>query len=99
MKPLSPTIATLALLTSLANAQAADLLVTISEETTRITKPLKPDGYPDYVAALNEVFRQDTTPDKNLAVGIWKVTGPVDVSDKMRPHFFQTLGMDDLPPD
>ena len=77
--------------------QSDDLLVTISKETTRITSPLKPDGYPDYIAALNQQLRKDVTPKNNLAVGIWKITGPIDLSGEMRPHFFNSLGMDDQP--
>jgi hypothetical protein len=29
--------------------------ITLSKETTFITEPLGPDGYPDYVAALNQI--------------------------------------------
>ena len=79
--------------------QSDDLLVTISKETTRITSPLKPDGYPDYIAALNQQLRKDVTPKNNLAVGIWKITGPIELSDEMRPLFFNALGMDDQPVD
>ena len=30
------------------------VLVTIGKDTTYITEPLRPDGYPDYFAALRE---------------------------------------------
>lgn len=79
--------------------QSDDLLVTIGKETTRITSPLKPDGYPDYIAALNQQLRKDVTPKNNLAVGIWKITGPIELSDEIRPLFFNALGMDDQPVD
>ncbi len=35
-------------------ARRSGVLVTISKETTYITEPLRPDGYPDYIAALNQ---------------------------------------------
>ena len=84
-------------ITAAVPSNADDLLVTISEETTRITSPLKPDGYPDYVAALNLQLQKGVTPDNNLAVGLWKISGPIDLSVEMKPHFFNALGMDDLP--
>jgi len=37
-------------------ARETRVLVTISKETTYITEPLRADGYPDYVAALNQRF-------------------------------------------
>ena len=88
--PIAMTIAAL-------DCRADDLLVTISPETTRITSPLKEDGYPDYVAALNSQFKKNTTPQNNMAVGIWEITGPVHLSPDFKPHFFLALGMDDLP--
>ena len=51
------------------NCNADDLLVTVSPETTRITSPLKEDGYPDYVAALNAQFQKNTTPGRAGAPG------------------------------
>lgn len=74
-----------------------DLLVTIGEKTTRITNPLKPDGYPDYLAALNSHFLGKSTPENNLAVGLWKITGPVELSPDLKPLFFRALGIDDIP--
>ncbi|MEL0096196.1 MAG: hypothetical protein VW875_10175 [Planctomycetaceae bacterium] len=88
---------TLAVTFTALNCRADDLLITISPETTRITSPLKGDGYPDYVAALNSQFQKNTTPENNLAVAIWKITGPVQLSPDFRPHFFHAIGMDDLP--
>ena len=36
--------------------------ITISKETTRIVRPLRKDGYVDYIAALNEHYSRGTTP-------------------------------------
>ena len=52
------------------------VLVTISKETTYITEPLRPDGYPDYLAALNGELSKGVTPENNSAVLFWKALGP-----------------------
>lgn len=49
-------------------AAAAEVEVRVSEQTTRITEPLREDGYPDYVAALNEICGTGVTADNNAAV-------------------------------
>ena len=41
--------------------------ITIGKETTYITEPLRPDGYPDYVAALNRRASEGVTPENNAA--------------------------------
>ena len=38
--------------------------MTISKETTYITEPLRADGYPDYIAALNQRCSRGVTPEK-----------------------------------
>ena len=50
--------------------------MTISKETTRITAPLRKDGYVDYVTALNEHFRAGVTVRNNAAVLFWQAMGP-----------------------
>lgn len=75
------------------------LLVTISKETTRIVKPLKEDGYPDYIAALNQQFGRGITAENNIAVTVWEVVGPKDLSADIKSMYFQHLGMDPLPTD
>ena len=52
------------------------VLATISKETTYITEPLRKDGYPDYVAAMNQRLSQGVTPENNAAVPFWKAMGP-----------------------
>ncbi|MBT7255513.1 MAG: hypothetical protein HN882_10955, partial [Planctomycetaceae bacterium] len=56
------------------------VLVTISKQTTRIVKPLKEDGYPDYIAALNQQFGRGVTAENNIAVTVWEAVGPEDLS-------------------
>jgi hypothetical protein len=75
------------------------VLVTISKETTYITEPLRADGYPDYVAALNERMSKGVTPDNNAAVLFWKALGPGEIDPKHRDEYFKMLGMPSLPAD
>lgn len=70
---------------------------TISRETTRITEPLRSDGYPDYVAALNEQFSRAVTPENNAAVPFWKAVGPEAIEAEYRDRYFQMLGIRPLP--
>src|ERR1043166_6416209 len=65
------------LLLAAVRALAADppttLPFTIAKDTTCITAPLKPDGTPDYIAALNAQFSAGVTPQNNLFVA-WAET-------------------------
>ncbi len=73
------------------------VLVTISKETTYITEPLRPDGYPDYVAALNQRFSRGVTPENNAAVPFWRAIGPRGLDKTCRERFFRALGIPSLP--
>jgi acetyl esterase/lipase len=73
------------------------VLVTISKETTYITGPLRKDGYPDYVAALNEQMKKGVTPENNSAVLFWQAMGPEEIAPKLRARFFTTLEMHQPP--
>ena len=73
------------------------VLVTISKATTYITEPLRQDGYPDYVAALNQRFSRGVTPQNNAAVLFWKAVGPSSINKKRRAEYFQMLGIPPLP--
>ena len=67
------------------------VLVTISKETSAITKPLRKDGYPDYVAALNEIYGKDITPENNAVVLFWKALGPAMIEPQYRADYFRLL--------
>ncbi len=82
---------------SAAAVQKPAVRVTISKETTYITEPLRPDGYPDYVAALNQRASKGVTPENNAAVLFWKAMGPSDIDEKDRKKYFEMLGMELLP--
>jgi hypothetical protein len=46
---------------------------TLGYDTTRITKPLLPDGRPDYLAAINEMASKGVTRDNNMAIAFLEV--------------------------
>lgn len=70
---------------------------TISKETTYITEPLREDGYPDYVAALDRRLREGVTPENNAAVLLWKAVGPGEIWKEHRERYFEMLGIPPLP--
>ncbi len=75
----------------------SQVAVTISAETTYITEPLRKDGYPDYVAALNLRCSQRVNPADNAAVSLWMAVGPSNISEKARHDYFRLLGIPPLP--
>ena len=52
-----------------------------------------PDGYPDYVAALNQRCSRGVTPENNAAVLAWKAVGPKPVEQQRRKQYFAMLGI------
>jgi hypothetical protein len=73
--------------------------VTISKETTFITEPLREDGYPDYLAYINQKLSDGVTPANNAVVGLLEVIGPDEIDKPQREEFFKRLGMAALPDD
>ncbi len=65
---------------------------TVSKETTFITKPLTDDGFPDYVAAINERLGQGVTPENNAVVMYYRAWGNSEF-DRPNPELFKLLGM------
>lgn len=74
-------------------------IVTIAKETTRITKPLRKDGYPDYVAALDELTGNGVTAENNVAVVLFQELGPGEVGEGFRNEYFRQLGIKPVPKD
>jgi hypothetical protein len=72
--------------------------ITISKETTYIIEPLRPDGYVDYMAALNQHASRGVTPENNAVVPFIKALGPKDINEKLSKKYFQLLGIPPLPP-
>jgi hypothetical protein len=73
------------------------VLVTVSKATTYITEPLRPDGYPDYLGAMNRRLSQGVTPENNAVVLLWKALGPKGITEDHRQRYFQMLGIAPLP--
>ena len=80
-----------------AGGPAPTTRVTIAPPTTFITQPLRDDGYPDYIAALNEVISAGVTLENNAAIPLLRAFGPAMLLDDTRPTFFAMLGIDPLP--
>lgn len=72
--------------------------ITISKETTRFTEPLRPDGFVDYLAAVNRNFSQDITAENNACVLLYQAMGPRPEGGNRQPdRFFQLMGVEPLP--
>ncbi|MCE5303890.1 MAG: hypothetical protein LLF97_12390 [Planctomycetaceae bacterium] len=67
-------------------------VVTVSPRTTHLTEPLRPDGYPDYVAALDQRLGRGVTPDQNAVVLLCRAMGPI-VKPASRVEYFRKLGI------
>lgn len=81
-----------------APAQPRRLPYRVSRETTWITRPLRADGSPDYVAALDAAMRAGVTPENNAVVLYWRALGPKAIAVESRAAYFAKLGMD-VPPE
>jgi hypothetical protein len=71
--------------------------IIISKETTFITEPLRPDGYPDYVRYVEQQISKGVTPDNNAVVLLLRALGPREISEKDQAEFFKRLGIEPLP--
>jgi hypothetical protein len=71
--------------------------IIISKETTYILEPLRPDGYVDCIAGINQWCSAGVTPENNAAVPLLRAVGPKSIAIATRKRFFQLLGIPDLP--
>jgi hypothetical protein len=67
----------------------------ISPQTTGAAVPLRPDGYPDYLTALNDRMSQGVTPENNAAVLLVRAIGVQELPKELRAEFLKRMG---LPP-
>ncbi|MBL8849835.1 MAG: hypothetical protein JNG89_09130 [Planctomycetaceae bacterium] len=67
--------------------------IEIGRATTYLDGPLTPDGYVDYVAAVNSQLSEGVTPENNAVVSLALATGPGKTSDKFEREFFERLGV------
>ena len=66
--------------------------LTISAETTRITRPLDQAGFVDYVRAVDEMASEGVTADNNFEVVMRSVMGPEEIHERMRAQYHKQLG-------
>jgi hypothetical protein len=71
--------------------------ITISKETTHVTESLRPDGYVDYIAAINHECCEGVTPANNAALSFCRAYGPKSIDSTTRQRFFEWLGTAELP--
>jgi len=74
-------------------------LISISEETTRVVRPLDDEGYVDYVAALNERCSRGVTPENNAVVPLRRAFGPGTVEPTVGERYYGLLGIPPGPED
>ena len=70
----------------------AEVPFTVSKETTGIVGPLKGDGMPDYVGAMNEAVKRGATPETNGAVKWLEVVGTDWIQPKIRAALLAACG-------
>jgi hypothetical protein len=95
-RPLS--LALLVILPLTARAQTKPAF-SLSAETTAITAPLTPDGLPDYIAALNQKFSKDVTPENNAFAALLQIRGTENnsISPTVHDQFLKMLGLKPTP--
>ncbi len=71
--------------------------ITISKETTHFTEPLRPDGFVDYLAAVNRHFSKDVTAENNACVLLYQAMGPRPEGARQPDRFFKGMGIEPLP--
>ena len=78
-------------------AKNSTVEITISRQTTYLTRPLRKDGYVNYVAALNRRLQAGVTPENNAVVPFLKAMGPGEIGPKYRDEYFKLLEIEPLP--
>ncbi len=80
---------------------AKKLPFTVSAETTVVTYPLRADGTPDYVAAINEKYGKGVTPENNGFAALLEVLGTDKQSGTLpeltRARALEILGIKETP--
>jgi hypothetical protein len=86
----------IALVAGLSSGQqaASRPAITIGPDTTKLEKPLRPDGTVDYLAALNELYGKGVTKDNNAAVKLLEAFGPeAMLAEAVRDQTLKILGV------
>jgi hypothetical protein len=69
----------------------------ISKQTTYISEPLRPDGWPDYKRYVLEQRRKGVTTENNAAVLLIPALWPANVSRDQHERVISELGLDETP--
>jgi hypothetical protein len=73
----------------------------VGPETTCVTAPLDDEGYPDYVAVLNEETARGVSVENNAAASFWRIHGPNairgGIEEPDRGAFLAAMGLNGLP--
>jgi hypothetical protein len=72
--------------------------IIVSPQTTFITKPLRPDGLPDYEKHILGLYRGDTTPENNASIPLLQLLFPGQVSPKDLRAVVDELGTQEAAP-
>jgi hypothetical protein len=79
------------------NSTSSTPKIAISKETTCLTEPLRPDGYVDYLKAMNERLGRGVTPENNAAIDLIQALGPSCILETLRKDTLARLGLPGLP--
>ena len=71
--------------------------IIVSPQTTHITKPLGPDGLPDYERHLLELSREGVTPENNAAPLLWQALFPGELDPKYFAATAAEFGLEQIP--
>ena len=71
--------------------------ITIGKETTWVTEPVGPNGFIDYLAAVNHRHSQGVTLQNNAVVLLYRAMGPNPDRTRQPDRFFQLLGIEPPP--
>ncbi len=66
--------------------------ITVSKETTAVTKPLTSDGYVNYLEAINQHYGRGVKPEDNAAVLLYPLSHE-PTSEEFRKAFYGRLGV------
>lgn len=73
------------------------ITITVAADTTYLTTPLLPDGYPDYLGYWNAQNSAGVTAENNAWVAVVRCLGPREIDAEERPEYFRLLGIAPLP--
>ena len=71
--------------------------IKVSPAITHVVEPLDAEGFVDYVAALNQLYRDGLPADRNAAVWLLRAVGPKVLETQPPEKFYALLGMEPLP--